>query len=116
MSKFLFFLCVLSLALSTTAFAQDAPVTDCDTYAGSDQDPQRKTAGMPLDRINPALAVPRAKPRCDNIRIAIGSPFNWVVLFTKPITSRRQWPSTEKLPIRGTQLRKTISAGRTRMV
>ena len=49
---------ILPFAPSTTALAQDAPVTECDRYAASDQDPQRKTAGIPLDAVNPALAVP----------------------------------------------------------
>lgn len=52
------FLCALQLFLSTSAFAQDTPVTDCDTYAASDQDPQRRSVGVPFDKINPSLAVP----------------------------------------------------------
>jgi cytochrome c-type biogenesis protein CcmH/NrfG len=49
---------VLSLLLSTNTFAHDAPVTDCDAYAASAGDPQRKANGVPLDEINPDLAVP----------------------------------------------------------
>jgi tetratricopeptide (TPR) repeat protein len=41
-----------------SAYAQDTPVTDCDTYAASDLDPQRKSAGLAFDKINPGLAVP----------------------------------------------------------
>ena len=52
------FLCVLQLILSTSTFAQEAPVTQCDTYAASDLDPQRKATGVPTDKINPALAIP----------------------------------------------------------
>jgi tetratricopeptide (TPR) repeat protein len=56
--KRLVFVCVLSLVLITAAFAQEAPVTNCDSYAASDLDPQRKATGVPTDKINPALAVP----------------------------------------------------------
>jgi hypothetical protein len=38
--------------------SQDAPATNCDTYAASDLDPQRKAEGIPFDKINPALAIP----------------------------------------------------------
>ena len=51
-------LCTLQLTLGTIAFAQDAAVTDCDKYAASDIDPQRKAEGLPFDKINPVLAVP----------------------------------------------------------
>ena len=44
-----------SLPLDKTS---EAIVTDCDKYAASDIDPQRKTTGVPFDKINPALAVP----------------------------------------------------------
>ena len=56
MQKRLFFN-AFSLFLSTNAFAQDAPITDCDTYAANDQDPQRKANGVPLAKLNPAVAV-----------------------------------------------------------
>lgn len=36
----------------------EAPTTQCDTYAASTFDPQRKATGVPADKINPALAVP----------------------------------------------------------
>jgi hypothetical protein len=58
MLKWLTLLCVLPVVVSTRALAQDAPVTNCDTYGGSEQDPQRKTAGMPFDLLNPAVAIP----------------------------------------------------------
>jgi predicted aspartyl protease len=51
------FSCVLLLALSSNAIAQDI-VTDCDKYAASDTDPKAKTPGVPLEKVNPALAVP----------------------------------------------------------
>jgi TPR repeat protein len=53
----LLLLCVLQLALSFGAFAQEAPVTDCDKYAASDLDPQRKAMAVPFSKIDPALAV-----------------------------------------------------------
>jgi tetratricopeptide (TPR) repeat protein len=53
------YLCVFQFALwNESAFAQEAPVTDCDTYAASDQDSQRKSTGIPLDKISADLAVP----------------------------------------------------------
>ena len=52
------FLSVLQVILSTSAFAQEAPVSDCDKYAASDVDSQRKATGVPFDKINPALAIP----------------------------------------------------------
>ena len=51
-------ICALPLLLSTSAFAQDAPLTECDTYAASDMYPQRKTVGIAFDKVNPKLAVP----------------------------------------------------------
>ena len=51
-------ICVLTLFLSTNAFTQDAPVTDCDRYAASDQDPQHIGVGVPFDKMDPALAIP----------------------------------------------------------
>jgi tetratricopeptide (TPR) repeat protein len=36
----------------------DAPVTDCDKYAASPLDPERKTDGVTFGKINLALAVP----------------------------------------------------------
>jgi clan AA aspartic protease (TIGR02281 family) len=57
-SRFVF-LCALQLALlSASALAQEAPVTDCDIHAASDQDPQHKSTGISFDKINPGLAVP----------------------------------------------------------
>ncbi len=54
--------CILSLVLITAAFAEAAfaqdIVTDCDRYAASRLDPRRKAAGVELDKIDFALAVP----------------------------------------------------------
>jgi hypothetical protein len=48
----------LSLFYSAAAFAQDAPATKCDTYAASDQDRYRKAQGVPVEKVEPALAIP----------------------------------------------------------
>jgi uncharacterized protein YecT (DUF1311 family) len=38
--------------------SEEAPATACDTYAGSDPDPHHVGMGVPVERINPALAIP----------------------------------------------------------
>jgi tetratricopeptide (TPR) repeat protein len=56
--------CLLSLkadASQPSRASQDAPVTDCDTHAASDFDPQRVAKGVPLDNVNPALAIPACR-------------------------------------------------------
>ena len=53
----------------TAAFAQasnDAPITQCDTYAANPLDPQRKTPGVPKERLNPALAIPACRSALGN--------------------------------------------------
>src|SRR5262249_20729642 len=58
MTRLLVFCCALQIVLlSASAFAQDAPLTDCDTHAASDSDPQRKSTGISFEKINPSLAV-----------------------------------------------------------
>jgi uncharacterized protein len=37
---------------------QNAPATDCDTYGASPLDPHRVTAGVPILKLNPDLAIP----------------------------------------------------------
>ncbi len=37
---------------------QDAPLTDCDALAANDFDPQHNAKGVPIEKINPALAIP----------------------------------------------------------
>ncbi len=65
--------CVLPLVLITAAFAQDV-VTDCDRYAASHLDPQRKAAGIDLDKIDFVLAVPACETAVrqfpDRLRLA----------------------------------------------
>jgi TPR repeat protein len=74
MSKRHVVLLVLQLTLSTGAIAQEAPVGDCDKYAASDLDPQRKAIGVPFDKINPALAFPACEDAVlrspDSMRLA----------------------------------------------
>ncbi len=66
------FLCVLQVFLSTSAFAQDAPITNCDKYAASDVDPHRKTTGVPFDKVNAARLSLRVRLRCGNIKTILG--------------------------------------------
>ena len=49
---------IVQLALTVAAVAQEAPATECDTYAASPLDPQRKAPAVPDGEVNPALAVP----------------------------------------------------------
>ena len=50
------FLCALQLGLSSaSAFAREAPVTDCDTYAASEKDPQRIEAGLAVPACEAAV-------------------------------------------------------------
>jgi TPR repeat protein len=49
-------------AVESAQGEQDAPVTDCDTYAASPFDPAHKTGGVPSEKLNPDLAV----PACEN--------------------------------------------------
>jgi TPR repeat protein len=51
------FLCILQLALSGNVFGQDI-ITNCDKYAASKLDSQGKDTGIPIDQLNPVLAVP----------------------------------------------------------
>jgi hypothetical protein len=41
-----------------SGFAEDSPITECDSYAASPLDPQRKTAGVPEENLNPSFAIP----------------------------------------------------------
>jgi hypothetical protein len=43
------------------AVPQEAPITNCDTYAASDLDPQRLTMGVPFERLNSAVAIPECE-------------------------------------------------------
>jgi TPR repeat protein len=37
---------------------KEAPITKCDTYAADPLDPQRKTVGVPFEKINSTRAIP----------------------------------------------------------
>jgi TPR repeat protein len=50
--------CISLMFASVAAFAEDDLRTDCDTYAASDVDPERKAEGVPLDKVEPAKAIP----------------------------------------------------------
>ena len=108
MQKRLFY--AFLLFLSTNAFAQDAPITDCDTYAANDQDPQRKANGVPLAKLNPAVAVSaceaavRQFPNSGRLVYQLGRAYY------KPITTRQQCLNGAKLLSRDTHPLKTVSA------
>jgi TPR repeat protein len=44
--------------LTTHAFGQEVLTTDCDRYAASEVDPQRKAPGVPFKKLDALLAVP----------------------------------------------------------
>jgi tetratricopeptide (TPR) repeat protein len=75
------FLCILQLVFGTSAFAQEAPITDCDKYAAWEFDTQRKAAGVPADQMNPALAVPACEtavqqyPNSTRLRSQLGRAY-----------------------------------------
>jgi TPR repeat protein len=48
----------ISLVLGNVALAEEAPPTDCDTYAASNVDPQRKAEGVPPNEVDFAKAIP----------------------------------------------------------
>jgi TPR repeat protein len=49
---------VLTAQPKVSQDAQEPPVTDCDTLAAHESDPQRKANGIPFEKINPAVAIP----------------------------------------------------------
>jgi TPR repeat protein len=74
-------LCVLHLLLSANAIAQEAPVTDCDTYGASPGDSQRKVLGVPYHKLDPAVAIPacedavRRYPAIDRFHFQLGRAY-----------------------------------------
>ncbi|HML08968.1 MAG TPA: tetratricopeptide repeat protein [Xanthobacteraceae bacterium] len=59
MAKRLAVLCVLTGVLAAAATAQTVrAASDCDTYAASEFDRERKAPGVPLANIDPGLAIP----------------------------------------------------------
>src|SRR6266403_1456755 len=53
-----FIACILLMFGNVAALAEDTPPTDCDTYAASKVDPQRKGEGVSLDKVDSAKAIP----------------------------------------------------------
>jgi tetratricopeptide (TPR) repeat protein len=52
--------------ISETEASQDAPLTDCDKYAASDFDQQRKGTGIAAIKVNPNLAIPACEDAVQN--------------------------------------------------
>jgi TPR repeat protein len=92
----LLFLCLLPLVLSTSAFAQEAPATDCDTYAASDFEPQPKATAVPFAKVNPALAVPaceaavRQYPNSARLTYQLGRAYEMGNNFTPAVEQYRK--------------------------
>jgi TPR repeat protein len=80
----------------TVANAQDAAVTACDTHAASSLDPQRKAAGIPDEKINPALAIPacvsalRSFPNSPRLKYQLGRAYRSANNFREAIAWFRQ--------------------------
>ena len=74
----------------------DAPVTECDTYAASPRDPYRKTAGVPEENLNPALAIPacasaaRTFPNSPRLKYQLGRGYWKLNNFAEAIIWFRQ--------------------------
>jgi len=98
---------VLQLAV-TTAVAQDA-ITNCDKYAASHLDPQRKAVGVHFENLNLPLAVPAcedaARQYPNNIRFAyqLGRVYEKAgkltvakpTSFGKPLIDNKEAPAVE---------------------
>ena len=57
MQNHLVFFCLM-LLLSGTSGCEGDVISDCDTYAASDRDPERKNVGVSFVKIDSSLAVP----------------------------------------------------------
>jgi TPR repeat protein len=97
MASLFVFLCALQFTiLSASAFAQEAPVTDCDTHAASDQDPQRKSTGISFDKIDAGLAVPaceaavRQYPGSSRLSYQLGRAYQKVQNFDAALAQYRK--------------------------
>jgi Sel1 repeat len=73
--------CISMIYGSVSAFAEDAPPTDCDTYAASNLDPQKKGAGVTFDEVDPAKAIPACLdalsqyPNTPRFQFQLGRPY-----------------------------------------
>jgi TPR repeat protein len=65
-----------------SAFSAPAPATECDIYAASSLDPERKAAGVPVDKLNPDLAIPACEmaaqtyPNSNRIAFQLGRSYS----------------------------------------
>ena len=61
---------------------QDVPTTDCDTYAANPADPQRQSAGVTFDKLNPTIAIPACEsaakkyPNSDRLMYQLGRAYD----------------------------------------
>lgn len=104
MPQRLAFLCVLLLTLSTNAFAQEAPVTDCDKYATSDFEPQPKATTVPFANVNPAFAIPaceaavRHYPNSARLTYQLGRAYHKALNFTAAVEQYRKGAAQNYAP------------------
>jgi TPR repeat protein len=84
------------MLVPSTGEITEAPVTDCDKYAASDNDPQRKETGVPLGKINPDLAVPaceagvRQYPNSTRLSLQLGRAYQKANYFTAAVGQYRK--------------------------
>ncbi len=84
------------MLVPSTGGITEAPVTDCDKYAASDNDPQRKETGVPLGKINPDLAVPaceaavRQYPNSTRLSLQLGRAYQKANYFTAAVGQYRK--------------------------
>ena len=84
------------MLVPSTGEITEAPVTDCDKYAASDNDPQRKETGVPLGKINPDLAVPacetavRQYPNSTRVSLQLGRAYQKANYFTAAVGQYRR--------------------------
>ena len=78
------------------AFAQESPITDCDTYAASPFEPQPKATAVPFAQVNPALAVPaceaavRQYPNSIRLALQLGRAYQKANNFTAAVEQYRK--------------------------
>ena len=77
-------------------FAQEAPATDCDTYAASPFEPQPEVITVPFAQVNPALAVPacevavRQYPNSIRLAFQLGRAYQKANNFTAALEQYRK--------------------------
>src|SRR6266566_1920745 len=100
---------LLALSALPARSQQDAPLTDCDTYAGSEFGPQRKTAGVTFAKINSALAIPACESAVRQYPDSDRLIFQLVVPTPKEEISALLSFNCNVLPERGTRQRNKVS-------